>query len=79
MITIRKIYILKEILKIKTKEVKQKMDELDITNIEDEQMLDEIRGETTRKPKISLLNQKKVSKWELDELFTDEEEYEEEF
>lgn len=78
-ITIRKIYILKEILKIKTKEVKQKMDELDITNIEDEQMLDEIRGETTRKPKISLLNQKKVSKWELDELFTDEEEYEEEF
>lgn len=54
------------------------IDELDSTNIEDEEMLDEIRGETQKKPKMSLLNQKKVSKWELDELFT-EDDYEEEF
>lgn len=55
------------------------MDDFDTTSIEDEQMLDEIRGETTKKPKLSLLNQKKVNKWEMDELFTDDEQYEEEF
>lgn len=57
------------------------MEELDMTSTEDEKMLEEIRGETQKKPKMSLLNQKKVNKWEMDELFSDEvnEEYEEEF
>lgn len=55
------------------------IEELESTSIEDEEMLDEIRGETQKKPKMSLLNQKKVSKWEMDELFTDGDDYEEEF
>ncbi|MFP4524302.1 MAG: hypothetical protein ACLFO2_03250 [Candidatus Woesearchaeota archaeon] len=48
----------------------------DPTDLDEEVNLDAIRGED-RKPKMSLLNQKKVSRWEMDELFTDE--YEEEF
>jgi len=55
------------------------IDDLDITNVEDEKVLEKIRGETVKKPKLSMLNQKKISKWEMDELFLDEEEYEEEF
>lgn len=52
------------------------IEELEIESVEDENILEEIRHET-KKPKLSLLNQKKVSKWEMDELFLDEE-YEEE-
>ena len=55
------------------------MDDFNGTSIEDEQMLEEIRGGTTKKPKLSLLNQKKINKWDMDELFTDQETYEEEF
>lgn len=57
------------------------MDEINIGNIEDERQLEKIRGETIRKPKMNILNQKKLSKWEMDELFldSDEEHYEEEF
>ncbi|MCF7866448.1 hypothetical protein K9L67_01370 [Candidatus Woesearchaeota archaeon] len=55
------------------------MDDLEMTSIEDEEMLDEIRGETVKKPKLSILNQKKVSNWEMDELFTEEDTYEEEY
>ncbi len=32
-----------------------------------------------KKPKMAILNQKKVSKWEMDELFSDDDEYVEEF
>ena len=55
------------------------IDDFDMTNVEDEKVLEEIRGENIRKPKLSALNQKKLSKWEMDELFMDGEEYEEEF
>ena len=56
------------------------MDHLDLENIEDERQLEKIRGETARKPKMNILNQKKLSTWEMDELFLDEEEqYDEEF
>ncbi len=48
-----------------------------IDEIDMEKQLEEIRG-GDKKPKMSILNQKKVSKWELDELFADEE-YLEEF
>jgi hypothetical protein len=40
---------------------------------DDEFELDQIKGEHGKKPKMSLLNQKKVSKWEMDELFLDDE------
>ena len=46
-------------------------------DMEEEMDMDAIRGQS-RKPKMGLLNQKKVSKWELDELFA-EDDYEEEF
>lgn len=57
------------------------MDEINMGNIEDERQLEKIRGEAIRKPKMNILNQKKLSKWEMDELFldSDEEHYEEEF
>jgi hypothetical protein len=58
-----------------------KMDEYDFTSIEDEQQLEEIRGENTKKPKMNILNQKRLSKWEMDELFLETEkddDYEEE-
>jgi hypothetical protein len=57
-----------------------KMDEYDFTSVEDEQQLEEIRGETSKKPKMNILNQKRLSKWEMDELFLDNEhqEYDEE-
>lgn len=45
----------------------------------DEQDLENIRGGSSKKPKMAVLNQKKVSSWEMDELFADEEGYEEEF
>ncbi|MFA6072993.1 MAG: hypothetical protein WC758_02695 [Candidatus Woesearchaeota archaeon] len=56
------------------------MDEYDFTSVEDEQQLEEIRGETSKKPKMNILNQKRLSKWEMDELFLDNEhqEYDEE-
>ena len=54
------------------------MEDIDMTSMEDEKMLEEIRGENQKKPKMSLLNQKKINKWEMDELFTDDA-YEEEF
>ena len=56
------------------------MENIDLDNLEDERQLEKIRGETIRKPKMNILNQRKLSKWEMDELFLDEEEqYEEEF
>ena len=54
-------------------------EEIDKKSKEDEHQLEEIRGEQGKKPKIEILNQKKLSKWEMDELFLNEEEYEEEF
>ena len=42
--------------------------------MEDEKELEKIRSLANKKPKLSLLNQKKLSKWELDELFLEEEE-----
>jgi len=54
--------------------------EYDVNNVEDERQLEKIRGETGKKPKMNILNQKKLSRWELDELFLEEsEQYEEEF
>ncbi len=55
--------------------------EYSMENVEDERQLEKIRGETGKKPKMNILNQKKLSRWELDELFLDEKEqdYEEEF
>ena len=58
------------------------MEDFDLENLEDERQLEKIRGETVRKkPKMNILNQKKLSKWEMDELFLDEQEeyYDEEF
>ncbi len=55
------------------------MEDFDIENLEDERQLEKIRGETTRKPKMNILNQKKLSKWEMDELFLEEDQYDEEF
>ncbi|MBR9702655.1 hypothetical protein GOV10_01340 [Candidatus Woesearchaeota archaeon] len=51
------------------------MDELDL---QDEKDLNKLRS-GAKKPKMSLLNQKNVSKWDMDELFSEEEEYMEEF
>ena len=45
---------------------------------EEEQELAHIRGQAGKKKDMSLLNQKKVSSWEMDELFG-EDEYIEEF
>jgi hypothetical protein len=58
-----------------------KMEEYDFTSIEDEKQLEEIRGENVKKPKMNILNQKRLSKWEMDELFLDNDsnnEYDEE-
>jgi hypothetical protein len=58
-----------------------KMDEYDFTSVEDEKQLEEIRGETLKKPKMNILNQKRLSKWEMDELFLEtekDEDYDEE-
>ncbi len=38
---------------------------------DDEFTLDEVRGSHGRKPKMALLNKKKVSSYEMDELFLD--------
>jgi len=54
------------------------MEELDLGSLEDEHQLEKIRGETVRKPKMNILNQRKLSKWEMDELFLDDEEHFEE-
>lgn len=53
------------------------MEQIDTTSIEDENQLEEIRS-GLKKPRMSILNQKKLSKWEMDELFL-EDTYEEEF
>ncbi|MFP4568043.1 MAG: hypothetical protein ACLFN8_03795 [Candidatus Woesearchaeota archaeon] len=57
------------------------MEDLDLENLEDERQLEKIRGEGIKKPKMNILNQKRLSKWEMDELFLDEQEdhYDEEF
>ena len=55
----------------------EKMEQIDTTSIEDENQLEEIRS-GLKKPRMSILNQKKLSKWEMDELFL-EDTYEEEF
>jgi hypothetical protein len=47
-------------------------------DMDDESELERIRGQD-KKPKMGILNQKKVSKWEMDELFADEDDYYEEF
>lgn len=36
---------------------------------DDEFVLDEVRGAHGKKPKMSVLNKKKLSSWEMDELF----------
>lgn len=46
---------------------------------DEEQELAHIRGQSGKKKDMSLLNQKKVSSWEMDELFNEEDEYFEEF
>ena len=45
--------------------------------MEDEFQLEEIRSRKQSKKDINLLNQKNLSKWEMDELFLDD--YQEEF
>ncbi|MBN1274822.1 hypothetical protein JXA12_00810 [Candidatus Woesearchaeota archaeon] len=44
---------------------------------DDESELERIRNSQDKKPKMGILNQKKVSKWEMDELFGEEDYYEE--
>jgi len=38
---------------------------------DDDFILDEVRGSHGRKPRMSVLNKKKLSKYELDDLFLD--------
>jgi hypothetical protein len=38
---------------------------------EDEFLLDEVRGSHGKKPRMSVLNKKKLDSWEMDELFLD--------
>ena len=47
------------------------------TEFDDEMELQAIRSKTNKKPGMSLLNQKKLSKWEMDELFSEEDSFEE--
>lgn len=47
-------------------------------DFDDEMELQQIRGHAGKKKNMSLLNQKSVSKWEMDELFADDD-YTEEF
>lgn len=46
-------------------------------DFEEESEMSRIKG--SKKPKMTLLNQKKVSKWEMDELFAEDDGYAEEF
>ena len=39
---------------------------------DDEFVLDEVRGSHGKKPKMSILNKKKISSFEMDELFMGE-------
>ena len=39
-------------------------------NIENDFEFDEVRGEHGRKPKMAILNKTKLSKYEMDDLFT---------
>jgi hypothetical protein len=41
-------------------------------NAENDFEFDEVRGEHGRKPKMAILNKTKLSKYELDDLFTSE-------
>ncbi|MBW2974799.1 hypothetical protein KY366_03710 [Candidatus Woesearchaeota archaeon] len=41
------------------------------TEMDDEYEFDEVRGAHGKKPKIAILNKKKVSSYEMDELFLD--------
>ncbi len=47
------------------------MEEINTSSVEDESQLEEIRT-GRKKPEMSILNQKKLSKWEMDELFLDD-------
>ncbi len=38
---------------------------------DDEFVLDEVRGAHGKKPKMAILNKKKISSYEMDELFLD--------
>ena len=50
----------------------------EIRAIEDEFQLEEIRSSSKSKKDLNILNQKRLSRWEMDELFLDDS-YEEEF
>ena len=46
-------------------------------DMDDEMELEAIRGHNAKKPTMSILNQKKVSKWEMDELLAEDDYFEE--
>jgi hypothetical protein len=50
----------------------------EMNTVEEEFQLEEIRNSKQSKRNMNLLNQKRLSKWEMDELFL-EDTYEEEF
>lgn len=50
----------------------------EMNTVEEEFQLEEIRNSKQSKRNMNLLNQKRLSKWEMDELFL-EDSYEEEF
>ncbi|MBW2988838.1 hypothetical protein KY358_00815 [Candidatus Woesearchaeota archaeon] len=47
------------------------MDDGNPARIDDEFEFDEIRGAHGKKPKMAILNKKKISSYEMDELFLD--------
>ena len=47
------------------------MDELETSKMDEEFEFDEIRGAHGKKPKMAVLNKKKLSSYEMDELFLD--------
>ena len=49
---------------------------MDPFDFEEDNELEQIRG-GDKKPKMAILNQKKVSKWEMDELLADDDYFEE--
>ena len=46
---------------------------MDVNNEDKDFEYDEVRGAHGRKPKMAILNKTKLSKYELDDLFTSEE------
>ena len=46
---------------------------MDVDNEDKDFEFDEVRGAHGRKPKMAILNKTKLSKYELDDLFTSEE------